>query len=110
MEHQGGNVQGDSNITDGQWHHVAVTVQASSTISYPDVILYVDGLDDTRPTTDPDAFNLIAGEDVRIGRRGLQVELSRLTSRFDMREGGVDYGEQADSWLDPDTSGRWPKP
>jgi len=69
MEHQGGNVQGDSNITDGQWHHVAVTVQASATISYPDVILYVDGIDDTRPTTDPDAFNLTAGEDVRIGSR-----------------------------------------
>jgi len=69
MEHQGGNVQGDSNVNDGQWHHVAVTVQASATISYPDVILYVDGLDDTRATTDPDAFNLTADQDVRIGSR-----------------------------------------
>ena len=31
--------------------------------------LWVDGLDDTRPTTDPDVFNLTAGPDVRIGRR-----------------------------------------
>jgi hypothetical protein len=69
MENAGGNVQGDSNITDGQWHHVAVTVQASATISYPDVILYVDGIDDTRVTTDPDAFNLTADQDVRIGSR-----------------------------------------
>jgi hypothetical protein len=46
-----------------------VTVQAGATISYPDVILYVDGIDDTRATTDPDAFNLTAGEDVRIGSR-----------------------------------------
>ncbi|MHC4175518.1 MAG: LamG domain-containing protein, partial [Planctomycetota bacterium] len=69
MEHAGGNVQGESNITDGQWHHVAVTVQENVTISYPDVILYVDGIDDTRATVDPDAFNLTAGEDVRIGSR-----------------------------------------
>ena len=69
MEHDGGNVQGDSNVNDGQWHHVAVTVQASATISYPDVILYVDGIDDTRASTDPDAFNLTASQDVRIGSR-----------------------------------------
>jgi hypothetical protein len=69
MEHAGGNVQGDSNVNDGRWHHVAVTVQASATISYPDVILYVDGIDDTRATTDPDAFNLTADQDVRIGSR-----------------------------------------
>ncbi|MHC4500718.1 MAG: LamG domain-containing protein, partial [Planctomycetota bacterium] len=69
IEHAGGNVQGNSNITDGQWHHVAVTVQAGATISYPDVILYVDGIDDTRATTDPDAFNLTADQDVRIGSR-----------------------------------------
>ncbi len=40
----------------------------------------------------------------------MQAGLSRLTSHFEMREGGVDYGEQVDSWLDPDTSELWPKP
>jgi len=69
LEHQGGNVQGDTLVIDGAWHHVAVTVQENATISYPDVILYLDGMDDTRRTTDPDAFNLTAGEDVRIGSR-----------------------------------------
>ncbi len=69
MENAGGNVQGDSNITDGQWHHVAVTIQENATISYPDVTLYVDGIDDTRAGTDPDAFNLTASQDVRIGSR-----------------------------------------
>jgi hypothetical protein len=69
MEVSGGNLQADSNVTDGGWHHVTVTVQENATISYPDVILYVDGIDDTRPTEDPDAFNLTAGEDVRIGSR-----------------------------------------
>jgi len=69
LEHQGGNIQGDTLVNDGGWHHVAVTVQENATISYPEVILYLDGTDDTRPTTDPDAFNLTAGEDVSIGRR-----------------------------------------
>jgi hypothetical protein len=69
MEVSGGNLQADSNVNDGGWHHVAVTVQENATISYPDVILYVDGIDDTRPGTDPEAFNLTADQDVRIGSR-----------------------------------------
>jgi len=69
LEHHGGNIQADTLLSDGGWHHVAVTVQANATISYPEVILYLDGADDTRPTTDPDAFNLTAAEDVSIGRR-----------------------------------------
>jgi hypothetical protein len=69
MENAGGNVQGDSSVNDGGWHHVAVTVQENATISYPDVILYVDGIDDTRATSDPELFNLTADQDVRIGSR-----------------------------------------
>ena len=69
IEHAGGNVQGDTRVNDSGWHHVAVMVQASATISYPDVILYVDGIDDTRASTDPDVFNLTADQDVRIGSR-----------------------------------------
>jgi len=70
IEHAGGNVQGDTSVNDGAWHHVAVTVQENVTISYPDVILYLNGADDTRPTTDTDpVFNLTAAEDVSIGRR-----------------------------------------
>ena len=68
-EHQGGNVQGSTNLTDGGWHHVAMTVRDGATISYPDVKLYLDGVDDTIPTTDPDAFATVAGNDVRIGSR-----------------------------------------
>jgi len=69
VEHAGGNIQGKTNIADGKWHHVAVTVRENSTISYPQVILYLDGNDDTRPTTDPDPFNITAAGDVRIGSR-----------------------------------------
>jgi len=69
IEHAGGNVQGDTLVNDGGWHHVAVTIQENATISYPEVILYLDGTDDSRPTTGANAFNLTAGEDVSIGRR-----------------------------------------
>ncbi len=68
-EHQGGNVQGSTNLTDGGWHHVAVTISGNATVSYPEVKLYLDGVDDTIPTTDPDAFATVAGNDVRIGSR-----------------------------------------
>jgi hypothetical protein len=69
-EHAGGNVQGDTLVNDGGWYHVAVTVQENVTISYPDVILYLNGTDDTRPTIDADpVFNITAAEDVSIGRR-----------------------------------------
>jgi len=33
------------------------------------VILWLDGIDDTRPGTDPDMFNIIANVDVSIGYR-----------------------------------------
>jgi len=68
-EHHGGNIQGDTTMNDGGWHHVAVTVQENATISYPEVVLYLNGIDDTRPSTDPDAYNITADFDVSIGRR-----------------------------------------
>ena len=56
-------------MNNGLWCHIAVTVKENATISYPDVILYVNGIDDTRASTDSDAFNLAADKDVRIGSR-----------------------------------------
>ncbi len=49
------------------------------------------------------AFMTILYRQVRLV--GLPAGLSRLTSRFDMDEEGVDYAEIADLLLDPDTSG-----
>jgi len=46
-----------------------VTVQEDSTVSYPEVKLYLDGNDDTRQTADPDPFDITAARDVRIGSR-----------------------------------------
>jgi hypothetical protein len=68
-EHHGGNIQGDTVMNDGAWHHVAITVQAGATVSHPEAILWLDGLDDTRQTTDPDPYDIVADLDVRIGSR-----------------------------------------
>ncbi|MHC4499663.1 MAG: LamG-like jellyroll fold domain-containing protein, partial [Planctomycetota bacterium] len=65
-----GNVNTASHVNDGNWHHLAVTVKANTTtVSYPDVIIYLDGQDDTEPATDADPWNLGAGVDVGIGVR-----------------------------------------
>jgi len=70
FEHHAGNVQGGSIVNDGAWHHVAVTVRANATASYPDVTLWLDGQDDTLPTVDLDPpLDLTADLDVRIGSR-----------------------------------------
>jgi len=68
-EHHGGNIQGASIMNDGAWHHVAITVEPNATVSHPQAILYLDGVDDTRDTTDPDAYAIVAGEDACIGCR-----------------------------------------
>ncbi|MFB0552044.1 MAG: LamG domain-containing protein, partial [Phycisphaerae bacterium] len=64
----GGNTQGDTAVTDGQWHHVAVTVRANSTHN-DGVTIYVDGREDTRANTDPDPVHPTANFDVKIGLR-----------------------------------------
>ncbi len=68
-EHGSGNRQGDTFVSDNEWHHVALTVEENATISYPEVILYVDGEDDTRSGTDSDAFNIVENFDVTIARQ-----------------------------------------
>jgi len=70
VEHGGGNLQANTVLADGQWHHVAVTVTQNAPISYPNVKLYLDGKDDSQTTTDPSTFNIVANVDVNIGRRG----------------------------------------
>ena len=63
------NRQGNTVVSDNQWHHVALTVQENSTMSYPQVILYVDGEDDTISGTNSNAFNIVENFDLAIGRR-----------------------------------------
>jgi len=70
-----GNLQGDTTMNDGEWHHAAVTIPVDAEISYPFVKLYLDGRDDTRPAVDPQnhTFRLnenAANDDVSMGVRG----------------------------------------
>ncbi len=67
-ETSGGDVQGDTNIIDDEWHHVAVTVKENATLSSGDVTFYLDGQDDTRASTDTDTFNMTSNFDVKIGQ------------------------------------------
>jgi hypothetical protein len=69
IEHGNGNLQGKTVMNDGQWHHVALIVAAGASISYPEVLLYLDGQDDSQTTTDADAFNIVASVDLTFGRR-----------------------------------------
>jgi len=73
VEHGAGNVQGDTTLNDDEWHHVAVTVSQGATISYPEVQLWLDGMDNTRDTTDPEAFTIEADVDMAIGYRATAV-------------------------------------
>jgi len=67
IEHGGGNVVTGNPVTDGEWHHVAVTVTENATIQWPGVKLYVDGEEAGDRTTDSDAFDVTADYDVIMG-------------------------------------------
>ncbi|MHC4594841.1 MAG: LamG-like jellyroll fold domain-containing protein [Planctomycetota bacterium] len=63
-----GNTQGDTNLADGQWHHVAVTVRANS--SHNDgVTFYLDGEVNTRANSDSDPVHPVSNFDVVFGQR-----------------------------------------
>jgi hypothetical protein len=64
----GGNTQGDTSINDGEWHHIAVTVQPNSVYS-SGIDLWADGQLDTRSNSDPDPWHPTANFDVKIGIR-----------------------------------------
>ena len=68
-DHGGGKVQGRTIVSDYKWYHVVLTVKGRATASYPDAILYLDGQDNTIPSTDPDPFHVAADTNVRIGSR-----------------------------------------
>jgi hypothetical protein len=63
-------LQGKTVMNDGLWHHVVLTVAAGASLSYPQVIFYLDGKDDSQTTTDTDPMiNIVANVDLTIGRR-----------------------------------------
>ncbi len=69
VEHGNGNIQGNTVLADGQWHHVALVVTQGATLQYPQVTLYLDGANDTQGTADPDVFGTAADVPVTLGQR-----------------------------------------
>jgi hypothetical protein len=72
----GGNVQGATDLTDGEWHHVAVTVIENASASSGDVTFYVDGQEDTIASTASVTWDIVANPtlDVTIGWRPTQQD------------------------------------
>jgi hypothetical protein len=87
ISHGNGNVQGNTDLIDDEWHHVAVTVIDNATASSGDVTFYVDGEDDTMESTDPDGWDIVANTtlDVTIGWRPTQQDRPFIGSIDDVR-------------------------
>ena len=63
-------VEGETFVDDDEWHHVAVTVIDGATPTYPgEVIIYLDGEDDTMESENTTAFEIAAVNPVTIARR-----------------------------------------
>ncbi len=80
----GGNVQGNTDLTDGEWHHVAVAVIENASASSGDVTFYVDGQEDTRESTASITWDIVANPtlDVTIGWRPTQQDRPFIGKRF----------------------------
>jgi hypothetical protein len=99
VEHGGGNVQADTTLNDDNWHHVALTMIQGATISYPDVQLWLDGKDDTRPSTTAAAFSITAGVDMAIGYRATAAARYFLGAIDDVRLYDRLLSEEEIAWL-----------
>lgn len=63
----GGYVYGTKMINDGQWHHIAVTLENDGTPNISEALLYVDGLPDTRGVVAACAIDTSDAQDLAIG-------------------------------------------
>ena len=71
-EHGNGRFRGATLVSDGEWHHVAMTVAEGSNLEPPGTQLYVDGVKDTQGADTVNAqniWNLTEDADVGIGTR-----------------------------------------
>jgi len=71
-ENGGGDrfVEGATLVDDDEWHHVAVTVIDGATPTYPgEVILYLDGEDDTMESDNTTPFDIVSNYPVTMAKR-----------------------------------------
>jgi len=71
-EHGGGNIRGNTVVSDNEWHHVALVATEGANLRVPAVVIYLDGQADMilAGTGSDTAYNLTADLDVRIGMGG----------------------------------------
>ncbi|UCC99979.1 MAG: discoidin domain-containing protein [Phycisphaerales bacterium] len=99
MGNGAGQVENLAAVSDGGWHHVVVTINENSTNSSSDVRIYVDGQDDTRESTDPDVFNILADWDVTIGYRPTRSDRGFLGELDDVRIYDRALSPEEAAWL-----------
>jgi len=69
IESGGGNIQGDVDLTTGEWTHVAVTLDENPTYNSNEAVnFYFDGIVVNRANSDPDPIHPVIGFDVVFGR------------------------------------------
>ncbi len=68
-EHGNGNLQSDTSVNDGEWHHVAQVSVEGANLRVPNTTLYIDGVEDAIRGGSDNIFNLTEDADVGIGLR-----------------------------------------
>jgi len=72
--HGSGNVNTQNALDAGEWYHFVLTVVEGATCSYPDMIFYINGVDDTAPQSDTDVLDIVENADLGIGRRASHAD------------------------------------
>jgi hypothetical protein len=85
VEHGNGNLQGNTALNDGDWHHAACVISLNASLQAPDIAIYLDGYDDTQTTTDPDKFDIVGTVSVTIGQRRTNGDREFLGVMDDVR-------------------------
>ena len=76
-------VQADTPISDREWHHAVIVVAQNAVLSNGDVTIYLDGQDDTRPSTSSAIAQVEIGTDAALGASSENPSLRQLTALID---------------------------
>ena len=80
-----GNIEANTTPTDGEWHHIAVTLADGTAISSDGIRIYVDGVDDTITSSDTSSWGVVSGSDLGIGTRITHTDRFFIGSIDDVR-------------------------
>src|SRR5690606_23713015 len=79
----GGYKAGTTILTDGQWHHVAVTLQDDGNPDISEAKLYVDGLLESISSVDGESVNTVSFQNVQLGLCEIQAAYRYFDGRLD---------------------------